>query len=162
MKHRLRPQRSVSLLPGIIRIAMISRNRVIAVCTPLTVVSRSSLMSLIITFMFEPAKLQMNWASASGRINLPRRQGRTLRDAPEAHGAFICHRVPRPCRRAAFDAFTPERYGPEALLARPHGRASRAPSLPPLADPATRPQPNTPSGSYFSFTRRTRSRLPPQ
>jgi hypothetical protein len=23
---------------------------------------------LIITFMFEPAKLQMNWASASGRI----------------------------------------------------------------------------------------------
>ena len=47
---------------------MISRNSVIAVCTPLTVVSRSSLMSLIITFMFEPAKLQMNWASASGRI----------------------------------------------------------------------------------------------
>ena len=31
-----------------------------AVCTPFTVVSRSSLMSLIITFMFEPAKLQMN------------------------------------------------------------------------------------------------------
>jgi hypothetical protein len=27
-------------------------------------------MSLIITFMFEPAKLQMNWASASGRISL--------------------------------------------------------------------------------------------
>jgi hypothetical protein len=25
---------------------------------------------LIITFMLEPAKLQMNWASASGRINL--------------------------------------------------------------------------------------------
>ena len=47
---------------------MISRNSVIAVCTPLTVVSRSSLMSLIITFMFEPAKLQMNCASASGRI----------------------------------------------------------------------------------------------
>ena len=70
MKHRLRPQRSVSLLQGIIRIAMISRNSVIAVCTPFTVVSRSSLMSVIITFMFEPAKLQMNWASASGRINL--------------------------------------------------------------------------------------------
>ena len=70
MKHRLRPQRSVSLLQGIIRIAMIRRNSVIAVCTPLTVVSRSSLMSLIITFMFEPAKLQMNCASASGRINL--------------------------------------------------------------------------------------------
>src|SRR5215203_1589237 len=68
-KHRLRPQRSVSLLHGIIRTAMISRNNVITVCTPLTVVSRSSLMSLIITFMFEPAKLQMNWASARGRIN---------------------------------------------------------------------------------------------
>jgi hypothetical protein len=27
-------------------------------------------MSVIITFMFEPAKLQMNWASASGAINL--------------------------------------------------------------------------------------------
>ena len=26
-------------------------------------------MSLIITFMFEPAKLQMNWASASGAMN---------------------------------------------------------------------------------------------
>src|SRR3954465_13978971 len=48
---------------------MISRNSVIAVCTPLTVVSRSSLMSLIITFMFEPAKLQMNCARASGRIS---------------------------------------------------------------------------------------------
>ena len=35
-------------------------------CTPWTVVSRSWLMSLIMTFMFEPAKLQMNWASASG------------------------------------------------------------------------------------------------
>src|SRR4051794_7502298 len=33
---------------------------------PWTVVSRSRLMSLIITFMFEPAKLQMNWARASG------------------------------------------------------------------------------------------------
>ena len=69
VKHRLRPQRSVSLLHGIISTAMISRNNVIAVCTPLTVVSRSSLMSLIITFMFEPAKLQMNCASASGRIS---------------------------------------------------------------------------------------------
>jgi hypothetical protein len=27
-------------------------------------------MSLIITFMFEPAKLQMNWASASEAISL--------------------------------------------------------------------------------------------
>ena len=66
MKQRLRPHRSVSLPPGIIRAAMTSRKIVIAVCTPWTVVSRSSLMSLIITFMFEPAKLQMNWASASG------------------------------------------------------------------------------------------------
>ena len=48
---------------------MISRKSVIAVWTPLTVVSRSSLMSLIITFMFEPAKLQMNCASASGAIS---------------------------------------------------------------------------------------------
>src|SRR4051812_9100961 len=69
LKHRFRPQRSVSFEHGIIRIAMISRNSVIAVCTPLTVVSRSSLMSLIITFMFEPAKLQMNCARASGRIS---------------------------------------------------------------------------------------------
>src|SRR4051794_1074536 len=66
VKQRLRPQRSVSLLAGIMRTAMISRNSVIAACTPVTVVFRSSLMSLIITFMFEPAKLQMNWASASG------------------------------------------------------------------------------------------------
>ena len=44
---------------------MINRNSVIAACTPVTVVSKSSVMSLIITFMFEPAKLQMNWASAS-------------------------------------------------------------------------------------------------
>jgi hypothetical protein len=31
-----------------------------------------------------------------------------------------------------------------------------------VPDPTPRPQPNTPCGSYFSFTRRTRSRLPPQ
>ena len=66
MKHRLRPQRSVSLLHGIISTAMISRNSVIAVCTPVHRRVRSWLMSLIITFMFEPAKLQMNCASASG------------------------------------------------------------------------------------------------
>ena len=70
MKQRLRPQRSVSLPPGIIRAAITSRNSVIAVCTPLTVVSRSSLMSVIITFMFEPAKLQMNCARASGTSTL--------------------------------------------------------------------------------------------
>ncbi|MEU4508676.1 hypothetical protein AB0G05_04195 [Nonomuraea wenchangensis] len=46
--------------------AMTSRNSVIVPCTPRTVVFRSAPMSLIITFMFEPAKLQMNWARASG------------------------------------------------------------------------------------------------
>src|ERR671911_2516886 len=66
VKQRLRPQRSDNLLPGIIRAAMTRRNSVIAVCTPWTVVSRSVLMSLIITFMLEPAKLQMNWARARG------------------------------------------------------------------------------------------------
>ena len=35
-------------------------------CTAWMVVFRSVLMSLIMTFMFEPAKLQMNCASASG------------------------------------------------------------------------------------------------
>src|SRR3954447_11838138 len=54
------------------RTAMISRNKVMAAYTPVTVVSRSSVMSVIITFMFEPAKLQMNWASASGARNLRR------------------------------------------------------------------------------------------
>ena len=70
MKQRFRPQRSVSLLQGIMRTAMISRNSVIVACTPVTDVFRSSVMSLIITFMFEPAKLQMNCASASGARNL--------------------------------------------------------------------------------------------
>ena len=42
-----------------------------AVCTPCTVVFRSALMSVIITFMFEPAKLQMNCASASGASMAP-------------------------------------------------------------------------------------------
>ena len=46
-----------------------------AVCTPCTVVFRSLLMSLIITFMFEPAKLQMNCARASGRRILRRPDG---------------------------------------------------------------------------------------
>ena len=66
---------------------MITRNSVIAVCTPLTVVSRSSLMSLIITFMFEPAKLQMNWASASGRIRRRAAASRTLENRGVARGA---------------------------------------------------------------------------
>jgi hypothetical protein len=57
---------SVSLLPGIISAAMQSRNSVIAVCTPWIVVPRSLLMSVIATFMFEPAKLAMNCVRASG------------------------------------------------------------------------------------------------
>ena len=69
---------------------MISRNSVIAACTPATVVSRSCVMSLIITFMFEPAKLQMNWASASGARNLRRSEAEVDTAAltrPYAHGA---------------------------------------------------------------------------
>jgi hypothetical protein len=50
---------------------MTSRNTVIAVFTPSRVVFSDSLMSLIITVMFVPAKLQMNWASASGISALP-------------------------------------------------------------------------------------------
>ncbi len=34
MRHRLRPTRSVNLLPGIMSAAMTSKNSVIAVCTP--------------------------------------------------------------------------------------------------------------------------------
>ena len=75
VKQRLRPHRSVSFPPGIMKAAITNRNTVIATCTPCTVVSRSSLMSVIITFMFEPAKLQMNCASASGK--------RILRNDPE-------------------------------------------------------------------------------
>ena len=60
MKHRLRPQRSVSLPHGIMSAAITSKNKVMHTCTPWTVVCRSWLMSLIMTFMFEPAKLQMN------------------------------------------------------------------------------------------------------
>ena len=70
----MRPRRSVSLPQGIIRAAMTSRNSVMQTCTPWTVVSRSWLMSVIMTFMFEPAKLQMNWARASG-ISILRNDG---------------------------------------------------------------------------------------
>jgi len=41
-------------------------------------VSRSVLMSVIMTFMFEPAKLQMNCASASGTSTLRRSAGERL------------------------------------------------------------------------------------
>ena len=54
-KHRLRPQMSVSLLPGIISAAIVSVNSVIAVCTPATFVFRSVAIALIATFMFVAA-----------------------------------------------------------------------------------------------------------
>ena len=76
MKQRFRPYRSVSFPPGIIRAAITSRNNVIATCTPCTVVSRSVLMSLIITFMLEPAKLQMNCANANGTRTRSQSSGR--------------------------------------------------------------------------------------
>src|SRR3954447_5751274 len=66
MSIRLRPYLSVSLPPGIISAAITSRKIVMATWMPWTVVSRSFAMSVIITFMFEPAKLQMNCARASG------------------------------------------------------------------------------------------------
>ena len=125
MKHRLRPQRSVSLLHGIIRMAMISRNNVIAVCTPLTVVFRSSLMSVIITFMFEPAKLQMNWASASGRISL---RGDTTGEA--AMTASLATRSDARCVSNHIDAFS--RQCPQSRPAswRPISRILRYAPLP--------------------------------
>ena len=55
MKQRLRPQMSVSLLPGIISAAIVRVNSVIAVCTPATVVPRSLAIGLIATFMFVAA-----------------------------------------------------------------------------------------------------------
>ena len=60
MNNRLRPYLSVNLPPGIISAAMTNKKSVIATWMPWTLVFRSSLMSVIITFMFEPAKLQMN------------------------------------------------------------------------------------------------------
>ena len=51
---------------GIISAAITSKNKVMQTWTPWTSVCRSRLMSLIMTFMFEPAKLQMNWARANG------------------------------------------------------------------------------------------------
>ncbi len=101
LKHFFRPYLSVSLPPGIISAAITSRKIVIAICTPWTVVSRSSLMSLIITFMFEPAKLQMNCASASGISTLLR----ALDVRPSVTGSAmegssvrsVCYLDPRCC-----------------------------------------------------------------
>lgn len=53
MKQRLRPQISLSLLPGIISAAMVSVKSEITVWTPVTVVSRSSVIRLMATFMLE-------------------------------------------------------------------------------------------------------------
>ena len=55
IKQTLRPQMSVSLLPGIISEAIVSVNRVIVVCMPTTVVPISSAIVLIATFMLLPA-----------------------------------------------------------------------------------------------------------
>ena len=46
---------SVSLLPGIIRAAIVNVNSVIVVCMPITVVPMSSAIVVIATFMFEAA-----------------------------------------------------------------------------------------------------------
>jgi hypothetical protein len=46
---------SVSLLPGIIRAAIVSVNSVMVVWIPVTSVSRSAAIVLIATFMFEAA-----------------------------------------------------------------------------------------------------------
>ena len=54
-KQNLRPQMSVSLLPGIISAAIVSVNRVIVVWIPVTEVSRSVAIEVIATFMLEPA-----------------------------------------------------------------------------------------------------------
>jgi hypothetical protein len=67
---------------------------VIAACTPATVVSRSSVMSLIITVMLEPAKLQMNWASASGARNLRRETAEPHRGGVISHVAGTPKRPP--------------------------------------------------------------------
>jgi hypothetical protein len=55
MKHTLRPQMSVSLLPGIISAAIVRVNSVMVVWIADTVVPRSSAIVVIATFMFDPA-----------------------------------------------------------------------------------------------------------
>ena len=55
MKQSLRPQMSVSLLPGIISEAIVRVNSVMVVCMPMTVVPMSSAMVLMATFMLLPA-----------------------------------------------------------------------------------------------------------
>lgn len=54
-KQFLRPQISVSLLPGIMRDAIVRVNSVIAAWTPITFVPRSVEIALIATFMLVAA-----------------------------------------------------------------------------------------------------------
>src|SRR5690606_5336844 len=65
-KVRLRPQMSVSLLPVIMNIAMISVKSVIEACTAVSVVARSWVMALIETLVRVLAKLETSWARAKG------------------------------------------------------------------------------------------------
>ena len=83
----------------------------IATCTPFTVVSRSALMSLIITFMFEPAKLQMNWASASGTSTLRN----ALDGRPVAPPSAMCVLLSG-ADRTIVATSPPEPYRPHALV----------------------------------------------
>ena len=57
-------------------------------------------MSLIITFMFEPAKLQMNWASANGAMNA---RGDVTQDVPSLPTNVALDPVGRERRAAARD-----------------------------------------------------------
>src|SRR4029434_8521563 len=86
---------------------MTSRKMVMATWMPWTVVSRSWLMSLIITFMLVPAKLQMNYARDSG-TSTPRN---ARADRPAVLASATLHYLHtnrgRPLRRT-----TTERRGP--------------------------------------------------
>jgi len=53
---------SDSLLPGIIRAAIVSVNSVIAAWTTWTLVPKSVAIGVIATFVLVPAKLHRNWA----------------------------------------------------------------------------------------------------
>ena len=74
VKHRFRPHRSVNLPPGNHQRRHHQQEQRDRDLHAVDGRVRSSLMSVIITFMFEPAKLQMNCASASG-ISICRRPG---------------------------------------------------------------------------------------
>ena len=61
---RLRPRMSPSFAPSNMNAAMTSVYSVIAVCTPWIVVSRSSTICEIATFMTLESSTMMNWAEA--------------------------------------------------------------------------------------------------